>query len=67
MAAEMNIQIDRTADVDLHLDEIPKLEMKLFCLSIAKMCEEYLKDPKHRAECEEWKRTHCKEEHHVYR
>lgn len=41
-------------EIDLHLDEIPRLEMKLFCLSIAEMCKEYLKDLKHRAECEEW-------------
>lgn len=44
--------------IDIHLDAVPAVDMKLFCLAIAKAAERYFEDPKHRAEFEEWKLTH---------
>lgn len=46
--------------IDIHLDEVPAVDMKLFCLAIAKAAERYFEDPKHRAEFEEWKLAHNK-------
>lgn len=53
-------------EIDLHLDEIPRLEMKLFCLALAKAAERYFEDPQNQAEFEEWQENQRKEARHVY-
>lgn len=53
--------------IDIHFDQVPKIEMKLFCLALAKAAERYFEDPQHQAEFEEWRENQRKEEHHVYR
>lgn len=39
--------------IDIHLDEVPAVDMKLFCLALAKAAERYFEDPQHQAEFEE--------------
>ena len=33
--------------IDIHLDEVPAVDMKLFCLALAKAAERYFEDPQH--------------------
>ena len=43
--------------VKIDYESIPKLELRIFCESIADLAKRLMEDPKRRAEFEEWQRT----------